>query len=164
MSVIGLLSACVVACSTGPTQGLEKMGSDSGPIDAEGPTDGGLSMDAGGPTDRGLPADAEMLPLDAGPSDLGTAPDAGCGNLGRACPLSLGCGPGLSCNMDGPPGGICLPSGRATCGGFVNAQCPASAPRCMLFNGADFGPCLTDFEESCVCTSSTSSSRFACGV
>jgi hypothetical protein len=158
--------AAIVGCSSA-TEGLrEADGSDASSTDGEGRADHELAVDAGMmPPDAGMiPLDAGMIPLDAALPDVGEAPDASCGNVGRACSASTPCGPDLECNFTAGPGGVCLPSGRPMCGGFANAQCPSSAPRCMIFNNADFGPCLTDLEQGCVCTSSAGSSRFACGV
>jgi hypothetical protein len=167
----------VLACASGPTERLppqtDASASDSGGGGLDARADGGWDADSGGGLDAdtgtGLDAaangDAAMLPVDSGSQDAEVLPDAAtCGNVGKGCALTSECGSGEECNMDSPPGGICLPSPRPSCGGFANAMCPSSTPRCMIFRTADFGPCLTDYEVGCVCTSSAGSARFSCGV
>ncbi|MCS6798298.1 MAG: hypothetical protein NZ898_07185 [Myxococcota bacterium] len=91
---------------------------------------------------------------DAGAADARTdAPDAAsddCGDLGKPCGLAGGCTSGYACDDFR---GVCLPSGRPICGGFVGAPCPDGLYRhCRYLMHADFGPCLTAAEAECACT------------
>ena len=148
--------------SSRPDRAVQDSGSE---MDAELIVDSG-SMDAASvdaePQDTGVYEDASipdvMMLMDAdSPSDAGsildssTFPDAAmtCGSIGNSCASDTDCG-GLSCKL---PQGICMPNVIATCGGFAGQQCPAAIPECHFYTGADYGPCFTAFEESCVCSS-----------
>ncbi len=111
----------------------------------EGGTSDASVLDAGGPTDAATDA----------PSDAGStgADDAGgpCGTLGMACVGSGTCGTEYECD---PTYERCVPeAGRPGCGGFAGATCETSPYLgCVFYVGADYGPCLTETEASCVCT------------
>lgn len=107
---------------------------DAGPNEDVGPSedagsDTGPDMDAGGP--------------DAG-TDAGPAGPCDGLDIGGACP----CAEPYQC----VEGRCVVGGGRPTCGGFVGALCDtAEFPACTYFPGADFGPCLSAAERTCVC-------------
>lgn len=107
--------------------------------------DSGQLADAGVVADAGQVADAGEL-ADAGGGDAGFM---GCGALGRPCSAGDECGGNLACTND-----RCFPV-MPTCGGFVMARCPNTAPVCLYFAGADYGPCFTTAERNCLCSDPT---------
>lgn len=70
-----------------------------------------------------------------------------CGTLGTACGA---CDPGQMCEVLTGGRGICLPDNRS-CGGFVGAICPSSAPHCLMGGSASAWPCATNAELTCIC-------------
>ena len=105
---------------------------------------------------------------DAASPDAAEAPDAGasspdagdlCGVIGLECGPTRECGgrdPSLQC-VDPP--GLCMPV-MPTCGGFVMMRCPNTAPHCMFYQGADYGPCLTQQQRLCVCNDPVARAHF----
>jgi hypothetical protein len=76
------------------------------------------------------------------------APGPACGTFALPCTTSSDCGP-YACD---PSYGICVPIGRASCGGFAGAECMGSLhTECRWLEGADYGPCLTPAEDACAC-------------
>ena len=116
--------------------------------DAEAREDASMTMDATSNEDSGMSVDS------------GSSSDAGlsCGSIGNSCSSDADCA-GLSCKL---PQGVCMPLVVATCGGFAGQQCPSTIPQCHYYIGADYGPCFTLFEESCVCSSAARSVVAGC--
>ncbi len=107
--------------------------------------DAGAPVDAGNAEDAGMVVDAGEV-ADAGATDAGSM---GCGALGRQCSMGVECGGNLACTSD-----RCFPV-MPNCGGFVMARCPNTAPVCLYFAGADYGPCFTTAERNCLCSDPT---------
>jgi hypothetical protein len=164
-AVLLVLLAASIACDK--STALDALGpADAHALDASGGADASAAEDASPRSDAqsGLDAlepdlgpradaaqspDAEGLP-DAVDSDAGETSDGGaedgstCDNIGEDCTGANKCSNGYDCLM-----GHCLP--HDTCGGFVMAQCPSSAPICDYFIGADYGPCFTRAQKACAC-------------
>jgi hypothetical protein len=136
---------------------------------ADGGTDGdGDRIDA--PT--GMDAGGDGGGVDGGGTDTGGTDTpsgtdgGGTDTPGSGCPAGLGffcegmgdCPSGYECNV-----GRCAPQGRPLCGGFAGAECTEPAfPSCLYFRSADFGPCLTAAEASCICGDPARAAGFVC--
>jgi hypothetical protein len=65
------------------------------------------------------------------------------------------CGAGFQCLQ-----GACTPEGRALCGGFAGAECPAQFGVCLMCTGCDYGVCFTEMEKTCVCATPSGKAAF----
>jgi hypothetical protein len=139
---------------------------DSGPRDGG----GGGDEDAGDDVDSGADPDGGE-DLDAGDSDGGGS-DAGGADAGLDAGASTACpdGLGLDCDDSTPcPAGFecmvgrCTPQSRMICGGFAGAMCTDPVySSCLYFASADFGPCLTPAEVTCLCAMPRADAYFVC--
>jgi hypothetical protein len=152
-----LLFACLALVACGDDDGsTDEPSLDGGPPGVDGgAVDGGPALgDAGLVADGGPASDAG--PVDGGPpSDLGLGPCSAT-LLGSECTDS--CSRGYEC-VDG----ACMPpASRPGCGGFAGATCDTRAfPHCVYYESSDYGPCLSEEEFACACSSAIAS-RFAC--
>lgn len=124
---------------------VDALGTDALAVDAGAVADSGNAEDTGAVADAGEIADAGEV-ADAGATDAGSM---GCGALGRQCSMGVECGGNLACTND-----RCFPV-MPNCGGFAMARCPNTAPVCLYFAGADYGPCFTTAERNCLCSDPT---------
>ena len=164
------LALALVGCGDDPTD----LGTDAG---GEGTDAGDVTMDAGGSgfdaggrtTDAGdgtRDAGGTTLDAGAGDTDAGLAPiDAGLlmctGKLGEICNDSLPCDTGETCvAFDSVGDGVCAPATVPICGGFADADCPASAPICLDYPSASGWPCATAAERDCICSKPAGRTRF----
>lgn len=153
------LLACVFLIACGDDDGAtDDPAVDGGPIvDAGDGTDGGSSAEDAGPAADGGPETDAGAPADGGPgADLGLDPCAGT-LLGSECTDS--CSRGYEC-VDG----VCMPdtATRPSCGGFAAEMCTTRAfPHCVYYEDADYGPCLSEAELACACSTALAS-RFVC--
>ena len=105
---------------------------------------GGSGGAAGSAGSAGASATGGTAGNDAGRTDAGD-PDAGsCGTLGAACDVD--CPGNFECLQ-----GVCIPNGRANCGGIVAMDCPETFPVCMMCSGCEGGPCFLETEIACLC-------------
>ena len=163
-ALLGLI-ALVLACGDDDAATDAGARSDAGGADAGTASDAGSAEDAGDVRDAGSTEDAGSAE-DAGPGeDAGSADDAGsggdagpgedagvdagsegCGDVGSTCSEASPCpGDDLACEA-----GVCVRS-AALCGGFVGADCPASAPVCPRHPSASGWPCVTEADRECIC-------------
>ncbi|MEJ7734798.1 MAG: hypothetical protein WKG00_37115, partial [Polyangiaceae bacterium] len=114
---------------------------------------GGAGGAGGGSTGGGAGGQGGEATGGAGGAEGGAGGQGGaggggtCGVIGQSC--VTGCGVEAQC-WDGPVSEFCGPI-TPGCGGFAGAQCPASNPICMFYQGGDYGPCFTQEEKECVC-------------
>jgi len=154
------LLACVLLIACGDDDGTtDEPAVDGGPVADGGgeTTDGGTAGDAGPGADGGPAADASA-PADGGPeADLGILDPCAGTLLGSECTDS--CSRGYEC-VDG----VCMPNmtTRPGCGGFAGERCTTRAfPHCVYYADADYGPCLSEDELACACSTALAS-RFVC--
>ena len=131
---------------TGCGDDSDDPGSDSD-TDTDSDTDSDTDADTDSDSDTDTDADSDS----DSDSDTDTDTDS-CGNVGLPCEEDPTiCGDDMTCEPAETP--FCTFT-RLICGGFANAKCEdPEAPICMYLDAADYGVCVADWEEICICDS-----------